>query len=229
MTVAFPMRRCHRAAAGDWILWHAAAGGIGTIAIQALKTPGATVIGTARAAGKCRLALSLGANYTIHYRSGDWVQQVKELTRGRGAHVVHDGVGRDMRVPSLDCLDPRGHVVSSGNAFGPVPPIVPLALMSKASIRFTRPRLVHDIATRAHLEQSAPAQFDMIGRGAIRYLSQSRYYHGRVDSLTLTIAVGTPYRNRSIRLKAGASCVLLAPSLRRSPALRISQRGGSVL
>jgi NADPH2:quinone reductase len=175
MTVEFLVRRCYDVAEGDWVLWHAAAGGVGTIAIQWLKTLGATVIGTAGSAEKCTLALSLGADYAIDYRSSDWVQQVKELTRGRGVDVVYDGVGRDTCVPSLDCLKPRGHLVTFGNASGPVPPIEPLTLMTKGSIHFTRPSLAHYIATRADLEHSAAAVFAMIGRFTVTPSIGGRY------------------------------------------------------
>ena len=167
MTVEVLVRRCYNVAQGDWVLWHAAAGGVGTIAIQWLKTLGATVIGTAGSAEKPTLARSLGADYTIDHRAGNWVQQVREIARGRGVDVVYDGVGHDTCVPSLDCLKPRGHLVTFGNASGPVPPIDPLTLMRKGSIHFTRPSLAHYIATRADLEQSAATLFDMIGRGAI--------------------------------------------------------------
>ena len=175
MTVEYLVRRCYEVGAGDWVLWHAAAGGVGTIAIQWLKTLGVTVIGTAGSAEKRSLALSLGADYTIDYRAVDWVQQVRELTRGRGVDVVYDGVGRDTCIASLDCLKPRGRLVAFGNASGPVPAIDPLALMAKGSLHFTRPSLAHYVATRAELEQSAAAVFDMIGRGAVTPSIGGRY------------------------------------------------------
>lgn len=175
MTVEFLLRRCYEVGAGDWVLWHAAAGGVGTIAIQWLKTLGATVIGTAGSAEKRSLALSLGADYIIDYRSSDWVQQVREVTGGRGVDVVYDGVGRDTCVPSLDCLKPRGHLVTFGNASGPVPPFDPLILMRKGSIHFTRPSFAHYIATRADLEQSAASVFDMIERFAVSPSIGGRY------------------------------------------------------
>jgi NADPH2:quinone reductase len=90
--------------------------------MQWLKTLGVTVIGTAGSAEKRSLALSLGADYTIDYRAFDSVQQVRDLIRGRGVDVAYDGVGRDTCVASLACLKPRGHLVTFGNASGPVPP-----------------------------------------------------------------------------------------------------------
>jgi NADPH:quinone reductase len=175
MTVEFLVRRCYGVAAGDWVLWHAVAGGVGTIAIQWLKTLGATVIGTAGSPEKRSLALSLGADHAIDYRAFDWVEHVKELTRGRGVDVVYDGVGGETCVASLDCLKPRGHLVAFGNASGPVPPIDPLTLMTKGSLHFTRPSLTHYIATRADLEQSAAAVFDMVDRRAITPSIGGRY------------------------------------------------------
>ncbi len=103
------------------------------------------------------------------------MEHVKALTRGRGVDVVYDGVGRDTCVASLDCLKPCGRLVTFGNASGPVPSIDPLTLMSKGSIHFTRPSLAHYIATRAELEQSAAALFDMMSRHAITPSIGGRY------------------------------------------------------
>lgn len=175
MTVEFLVHRCYPVASGDWVLWHAAAGGVGTIAMQWLKALGATVIGTAGSPDKRTLALSLGADYTVDYRAADWVQRVKELTRGRGVDVVYDGVGRDTCVPSLDCVKPCGHLVTFGNASGPVPSIDPLTLMSKGSLHFTRPSLAHYVSTRADLEQSAACVFHMMERHAITPSIGGRY------------------------------------------------------
>ena len=175
MTVEFLVHRCYPVAAGDWVLWHAAAGGVGTIAMQWLKALGATVIGTAGSPDKRTLALSLGADYTVDYRTADWVQRVRELTRGRGVDVVYDGVGRDTCVASLDCLKPRGHLVTFGNASGPVPAIDPLTLMTKGSVHFTRPSLAHYVAARVDLEQSAASVFDMMERHAITPSIGGRY------------------------------------------------------
>jgi NADPH2:quinone reductase len=175
MTVEYLLERCYRVEPDEWVLWHAAAGGTGTIAIGWLKALGATVIGTAGSDEKCATAKALGADYVINYRTTDWVAQVKELTGGHGVDVVYDGVGRDTCLPSLDCLKPTGTLVTFGNASGAVPPIEPLTLMAKGSLHFTRPSLTHYIASRADLEQSAAAVFDMLERGAITPTIGGRY------------------------------------------------------
>lgn len=168
MTTEYLIRRTYEVKAGDWVLFHAAAGGVGSIAVQWLKALGAIVIGTAGGAEKCALAKSLGADHVIDYRSEDWVKRVKEITAGKGVHVVYDGVGKDTCIPSMDCLRPRGYLVTFGNASGPVPPIEPLTLSQKGSIFLTRPTLGHYTATRAELELSANALFDVVAGGKVK-------------------------------------------------------------
>ncbi len=175
MTVEFLVERCYRVQPGDWVLWHAAAGGVGTIAMGWLKALSAVVIGTAGSDEKCAAAAALGADFVIDYRAKDWVAQVKDLTRGRGVDVVYDGVGKDTCLASLDCLKPRGTLVTFGNASGAVPPIEPLTLMAKGSVHFTRPSLTHYIASRADLEHSAASVFTMLERGAIAPAIGGRY------------------------------------------------------
>jgi NADPH2:quinone reductase len=168
MTVEFLIRRAYAVKAGECVLLHAAAGGVGSIAVQWLKALGAVVIGTAGSAEKCALVKSLGADHALNYRSEDWVARVRELTHGEGVHVVYDGVGKDTCVPSMDCLRPRGHLITFGNASGAVPPIAPLTLTAKGSLHLTRPTLHHYIATRDELEASAAALFDVIRRGHVK-------------------------------------------------------------
>jgi NADPH2:quinone reductase len=168
MTVEFLIRRAYPIKPGECVLLHAAAGGVGSIAVQWLKALGAIVIGTAGSAEKCALVKSLGADHSLDYRSEDWVARVRELTRGEGVHVVYDGVGKDTCVPSMDCLRPRGHLITFGNASGAVPPIAPLSLTAKGSLHLTRPTLHHYIATRDELEASAAALFDVIRRGHVK-------------------------------------------------------------
>ena len=175
MTVEFLVERCYRVLPGEWVLWHAAAGGTGSIAMGWLKALGATVIGTAGSDEKCTTAAARGADFVINYRTTDWVAQVKDLTGGRGVDVVYDGVGRDTCVPSLDCLKPTGSLITFGNASGAVPPIEPLTLMSKGSLHFSRPSLAHYIASRADLERSAASVFDMLAGGAIAPSIGGRY------------------------------------------------------
>jgi NADPH2:quinone reductase len=175
MTVEFLVERCYHVVPGEWVLWQAAAGGTGTIAMGWLKALGATVIGTAGSDEKCAAAAALGADFVINYRTTDWVTRVKDLTGGRGVDVVYDGVGRDTCMPSLDCLKRTGSLITFGNASGAVPPIEPLTLMSKGSLHVTRPSLAHYIASRTDLEQSAAAVFDMLARGAITPTIGGRY------------------------------------------------------
>jgi NADPH2:quinone reductase len=175
MTVEYLIRRTYPVKAGDFVLFHAAAGGVGTIAMQWLASLGAITIGTAGSAEKCQLAKSLGATHVINYRSEDWVKRVKEITEGKGVHVVYDGVGKDTFMPSLDCLRPRGMMVTFGNASGPVPEIPPLILSQKGSLFLTRPTLFHYIASRSDLELSANALFDVVTRGVVKIQIGHRY------------------------------------------------------
>ena len=175
MTVEFLVRRTYPVKAGDFVLFHAAAGGVGTIAMQWLASLGVVTIGTAGSPEKCAIAKSLGATHVINYRSEDWVKRVKEITDGKGVHVVYDGVGKDTFLPSLDCLRQRGTMVTFGNASGPVPEIQPLILSQKGSLFLTRPTLFHYIASRADLELSAGALFDVVNRGVVKIQIGNRY------------------------------------------------------
>ncbi|WP_374654147.1 quinone oxidoreductase [Dongia sp.] len=172
MTVEYLIRRTYTVKPGDWVLFHAAAGGVGSIAVQWLKHLGAIVIGTAGGAEKCAIVKSLGADHVIDYRaeagSDHWVKRVKDITGGKGVNVVYDGVGKDTCIPSMDCLKPRGYLVTFGNASGPVPPIEPLLLSQKGSLFLTRPTLMAYTATRADLELSANALIDVVAKGAVR-------------------------------------------------------------
>ena len=175
MTVEFLLRRTYPVKAGDFVLFHAAAGGVGTIAMQWLASLGAVTIGTAGSPEKCAIAKSLGATHVINYRSEDWVKRVKEITDGKGVHVVYDGVGKDTFMPSLDVLRPRGMMVTFGNASGPVPEIPPLILSQKGSLFLTRPTLFHYIASRSDFELSANALFDVVTRGVVKIQIGHRY------------------------------------------------------
>jgi NADPH2:quinone reductase len=168
MTTEYLIRRTYTVKPGDWVLFHAAAGGVGSIAVQWLKALGASVIGTAGGPEKCAIAKSLGADHVIDYRNEDWVKRVKEITDGKGVHVVYDGVGKDTCIPSMDCLRPRGYLVTFGNASGPVPAIEPLTLSQKGSIFLTRPTLAAYTGTRAELELSANALMDVVAKGTVK-------------------------------------------------------------
>jgi NADPH2:quinone reductase len=168
MTVEYLIRRTFPAKAGQTVLFHAAAGGVGLIACQWLKHLGVTVIGTAGGPEKLALAKAHGCAHVIDYRKEDVAKRVRELTQGKGVPVVYDGVGKDTFQGSLDSLSPRGMLVSFGNASGPVPAFEPVLLSTKGSLFFTRPSLIHYTATREDLLESANALFDVVGKGAVK-------------------------------------------------------------
>jgi NADPH2:quinone reductase len=168
MTVQYLIRRTHRVQAGEIILWHAAAGGVGLIACQWLKALGATVIGTVGSEEKAALANEHGCNYAINYTQEDFAQRVREITDGSGVPVVYDSVGKSTFEGSLNCLQPRGLMVSFGNASGPVPPVEPLLLTQKGSLYLTRPTLASYTATREELEATAGEVFDIVASGKVK-------------------------------------------------------------
>jgi NADPH:quinone reductase len=153
---------------GETILWHAAAGGTGAIATQWAKALGAKVIGTAGGPQKLALAKAQGCDHVIDYRAEDFVARVKEITGGRGVDVVYDGVGQATFEKSLDCLKPRGLMVSFGNASGPVS-VPDLGILArKGSLYVTRPTSGHYFPTRADLLEAANALFAVIASGAVK-------------------------------------------------------------
>lgn len=168
MTVEYLIHRTYPVQKGDWVLLHAAAGGIGTIASQWLNKLGAQIIGTAGSPDKLALAKAQGCHHVINYRTEDWVKKVKEITGGQGCAVVYDGVGKDTFMLSLDCLRPRGYMVTFGNASGPVADFSPLILSQKGSLFLTRPTLMAYTATRADLELSAGRVIDAITKGWVK-------------------------------------------------------------
>lgn len=161
--------------AGDMIVWHAAAGGVGLIACQWAKAGGLVVIGTAGSDEKCELARRHGATHVINYRTEDVVARVRELTGGKGVKVVYDSVGKDTWERSLDCLAPFGLMVSFGNASGPVPPFSVLTLSQKGSLYLTRPTLATHLAQRAIGEQMAADLFAMVTSGKVKVEISGRY------------------------------------------------------
>jgi NADPH2:quinone reductase len=160
---------------GDMILWHAAAGGVGLIACQWAKALGLQLIGTAGSDDKCRLAEQHGAAHTINYRRDDVVARVKELTGGKGVHVVYDAVGKDTWERSLDCLAPLGLMVSFGNASGPVPPVSLGILSQKGSLYVQRPTLGSYLSTREAAQQMADELFAMVASGKVKIPVERRY------------------------------------------------------
>ena len=165
MTVEYLLRRTYPVRSGETILFHAAAGGVGLIACQWAKHLGATVIGTVGSDEKAALARSHGCDHTIVYTRENFTERVRELTGGAGVPVVYDAVGRDTFEGSLDCLAPRGMLVSFGQSSGKVDPFDVGVLSARGSLYLTRPTLMTYTASRADLEASAQALFDVVGRG----------------------------------------------------------------
>lgn len=175
MTAEYLLLRTYPVKAGDTVLCHAAAGGVGLILGQWAKHLGATIIGTAGSPEKVALAKAHGYDHVIDYSSDNFVEAVADLTGGKKCDVVYDSVGKDTFEGSLDCLKPRGMFVSFGNASGPVPPFAPTLLSQKGSLYVTRPTLFTYIATRPELEASAGALFDVVATGVVKINVNQRY------------------------------------------------------
>jgi NADPH2:quinone reductase len=175
MTVEYLIHRTYPVKAGEWVLLHAAAGGVGSIASQWLNKLGAQVIGTAGSPEKLALAKEQGCHHVINYRTEDWVKRVREITGGQGVSVVYDGVGKDVFMQSLDCLKPRGYMVQFGNASGPVPDISPLLLSQKGSLFLTRPTLNSYTTSRADLELSAGRVIEAVTKDWIKIKASHTY------------------------------------------------------
>jgi NADPH:quinone reductase len=161
--------------AGDFVLFHAAAGGVGLIACQWAKALGLKLIGTAGSDAKCALALANGASHAINYSTEDFAARVKEITGGKGVKVVYDSVGKDTWDKSLDCLQPFGLMASFGNASGPVPPFAPGILGGKGSIYVTRQTLFTHIATRETTQAMADELFAVVQSGAVKIQIEQRF------------------------------------------------------
>ena len=168
MTVEYLLRRTRPVQSGDTILFHAAAGGVGLIACQWAKHLGATVIGTVGNDEKAELARAHGCDHPIVYTRENFTERVRELTDGAGVPVVYDAVGRDTFEGSLDCLQPRGMLVSFGQSSGKIDPFDVGILSAKGSLYITRPTLMTYTASRTDLVDSAKALFDVIDGGAVR-------------------------------------------------------------
>lgn len=168
LTAAYLLRRTYAVQSGETVLIHAAAGGVGLIACQWAKALGATVIGTVGSAAKAALAASHGCDHVIRYREEDFVARTKDITGGAGVSVVYDGVGKDTFSGSIDCLRPRGMMVTFGNASGAVPPLDLLLLSQKGSLFVTRPTLMHYTAQREELESLAEELFSVVAGAKVR-------------------------------------------------------------
>jgi NADPH:quinone reductase len=168
LTAQYLLRQTTSIQAGETIVFHAAAGGVGLIACQWAKHLGATVIGTAGSEEKAAIARAHGCDHVIIYGKEDVAARVRSLTGGRGVRVVFDGVGKDTFNASLDCLVPRGLLVSFGQSSGAVPAFDILGLSSRGSLFLTRPTLNHYAGTREALRTAAAELFEVVGSGAIR-------------------------------------------------------------
>jgi NADPH:quinone reductase len=160
---------------GDFVLFHAAAGGVGLIATQWAKALGLQLIGTAGSDEKCKLARENGAAHAINYAKEDFVARVKEITGGRGVKVVYDSVGKDTFDKSLDCLAPFGLMACFGNASGPVAPFAPGILAGKGSLYVTRQTLFSHIVTREITQAMADDLFDIVASGKVKIRIDQRY------------------------------------------------------
>jgi NADPH:quinone reductase len=168
MTAQYLLRRTFKVKAGDTILFHAAAGGVGLIVSQWARHLGATVIGTLGSDEKAALARQFGCHHVINYAKEDFVARVAEITGGKKCDVVYDGVGKDTFLKSLDCARPLGLVALFGNASGKVEPLDLGLLAAKGSLFVSRPTLDTYIASRDDLVNTANELFDVVGRGIVK-------------------------------------------------------------
>jgi NADPH:quinone reductase-like Zn-dependent oxidoreductase len=175
MTAGYLLRQTHKVKRGDVIVLHAAAGGLGLILSQWARALGVTVIGIVGNDEKAKLARKNGCRHVLVRGRDDIVATVKKLTKGAGADVVYDSVGKDTFFESLDCLRRRGHMVSFGNASGPVAPFVPAELAKRGSLTLTRPTLYDYTATRADLESLARETFAAVKKKWVKVAINQRY------------------------------------------------------
>ena len=185
---------------GDFVLFHAAAGGVGLIACQWARALGLQLIGTAGSDAKCALALEHGASHVINYAKEDFLARVKEITGGKGVKVVYDSVGKDTWDKSLDCLAPFGLMASFGNASGPVAPFSPGILGPKGSIYVTRQTLFTHIATRESTQAMADELFEVVVSGKVKIRIDQRYPLENVHQA---------HRDLEARLTTGCSILTL--------------------
>ena len=175
LTVHYLIHTTYAVKKGETVLWHAAAGGVGLIACQWLKALGVVTIGTAGSDEKTALAKAHGAEHVINYSTEKFVERVKAITGGKGVPVVYDGVGKSTWEGTLDCLSPRGLIVSFGNASGPVAPVNLGILSTKGSLYVTRPTLATHIASRADLVERSNSLFDVVRSGKVKIETTRRY------------------------------------------------------
>ncbi|WP_334135238.1 quinone oxidoreductase family protein [Tepidimonas sp.] len=178
LTVQYLLKHCRPVEGlqpGDFVLLHAAAGGVGLIACQWARALGLRLIGTAGSDDKCALALANGAEHCINYRRDNFVERVRAITGGKGVKVVYDSVGKDTWDGSLDCLAPFGLMVSFGNASGAVPPFAPGILGPKGSLYVTRQTLFTHISSRERTQAMADDLFRVVTSGQVKIHVAQRY------------------------------------------------------
>ncbi len=175
LTVHYLIHTTYPVKKGETVLWHAAAGGVGLIACQWLKALGVVTIGTAGSDEKTALAKAHGADHVVNYSTEKFVDRVKAITGGKGVPVVYDSVGKSTWEGTLDCLSPRGLVVSFGNASGPVAPVNLGILSTKGSLYVTRPTLATHIASRADLVERSNSLFDIVKSGKVKIETTAKY------------------------------------------------------
>jgi NADPH:quinone reductase len=199
MTAHYLVRRTHLVRSGEIVLVHAAAGGVGLLLAQWAKHLGALVIGTVGSEAKVDLARAHGCDHVVLYRTEDVPARVREITGGELADVVYDGVGKHTFHASLDCLRPRGLLVTYGQASGPIGPIDPLLLARKGSLYMTRPVLGHYVQKREELTATAAELFDAIATGALRV---------RIDQTYPLRDAADAHRDLEARKTTGATLLL---------------------
>ena len=175
LTVQYLFHRTTPLEAGDTVLFHAAAGGVGLIACQWARSEGITLIGTAGTDKKCQLALEHGATHCINYRTDDFAARVRDITNGKGVDVVMDAVGADTFNGSLDSLKPLGMMISFGNASGVVPPFSVGLLGQKGSLKITRPTLFTHIAEHETCQAMARQLFGKVSAGDVKIRIDQRF------------------------------------------------------
>lgn len=203
LTAQYLLKRCppvEGLSAGDFVLFHAAAGGVGLIACQWAKALGLRLIGTAGSDQKCALAREHGAEFTINYRQEDFAARVKDITAGKGVKVVYDSVGKDTFDKSLDCLMPFGLMVSFGNASGPVAPFAPGILGPKGSLYVTRQTLFSHITSRERTQAMADDLFAVIEAGQVKIRIDQRFALTEVQEA-----------HRSLEARATTGCTVILP------------------
>jgi NADPH2:quinone reductase len=175
MTAQYLLKRTFPVKAGQTILLHSAAGGVGLIASQWAKHLGAIVIGTVGSEDKVALAKSHGCDHVLNTRKDDWFGRVREITKGASVPVVYDSIGKDTFAGSLDCLAVRGMMVSFGNSSGAVPPFEPGILSAKGSLYFTRPTLMSYTRDAKELQDTANDLFAVVASGAVKISVHQRF------------------------------------------------------